>query len=173
MRLRATRGRRPSSASIAGVLVIEAVGFIERRGIDDPVGAIAVHGVCGSFGVLVRRHLRQRQLRRRLERHHRRRRPIRQGVTGILCGDFSVGLGQLGAQAIGVLTIWTVIFGIAFAFFKIQNTVMKGGIRPTAEMEIEGMDMPEMGALAYPEFEFGIEHAIPSSATRQLVGSDR
>ena len=45
------------------------------------------------------------------------------------------------------------IFGIAFAFFKIQNAVMKGGIRPPRADEIEGLDMPEMGVLAYPEFE--------------------
>ncbi len=38
---------------------------------------------------------------------------------------------------------------IAYAFFKIQNAVMKGGIRPTAEVEEMGMDLPEMGALAY------------------------
>ena len=42
--------------------------------------------------------------------------------------------------------------GFAFAFFKIQNAIMKGGIRPTAEVELEGMDIPEMGVLAY-EFE--------------------
>ena len=44
------------------------------------------------------------------------------------------------------------IFGLAFLFFKVQNTVMKGGIRPSAEDELEGMDLPEMGVLAYPEF---------------------
>ena len=93
------------------------------------------------------------------------------GVIGILGGDFSLGLGQLGAQAIGLLTIWTVIFGIAFAFWKIQNAVMKGGIRPTAEVEIAGMDLPEMGALAYPEFEFAIEHSDPEIGERELVGS--
>jgi ammonia channel protein AmtB len=48
--------------------------------------------------------------------------------------------------------LWTVIFGIAYGFFKLQNAFMKGGIRPTAEEEMEGMDMPEMGALAYPDF---------------------
>ena len=37
------------------------------------------------------------------------------------------------------------------AFFKIQNALMKGGIRPTAEVELQGMDIPEMGVLAYPE----------------------
>ena len=53
-----------------------------------------------------------------------------------------------------MLVLWTVIFGIAFAFFKIQNAVMKGGIRSPAEAdEIAGMDLPEMGVLAYPEFD--------------------
>ena len=37
-------------------------------------------------------------------------------------------------------------------FFKLQDKFMKGGIRPTEEMELAGMDLPEMGMLAYPEF---------------------
>ncbi len=41
------------------------------------------------------------------------------------------------------------MFGIAYAFFKIQNAVSKGGIRPTEEVEIAGMDIEEMGVLAY------------------------
>lgn len=138
---------------LAGLLAPWAVGFIERRGIDDPVGAVAVHGFCGGLGVLavgifsnglygagwngtVDSEMADSGL----------------GVVGII-EDFELGLGQLGAQALSLLVIWTIIFGIAFAFFKIQNAVMKGGIRPSAEMEISGMDMPEMGALAYPEFE--------------------
>jgi len=44
------------------------------------------------------------------------------------------------------------MFGFAYAFFRIQNAIMKGGIRPPAEMEIAGMDMPEMGAMGYPDF---------------------
>ena len=78
---------------IAGVLVIEAVWFVERRlKIDDPVGAIAVHGVNGTFGVLAVGHLRQRQLRRRVERLERRGRR-----RALLRRRF----GQLGAQALG------------------------------------------------------------------------
>ena len=50
------------------------------------------------------------------------------------------------------MTIFTVMMGFVYLFFKIQNAVMKGGIRPTAEVELEGMDIPEMGVLAY-EFE--------------------
>ena len=95
------------------------------------------------------------------------------GVIGILGGDFTLGLGQLGAQALGVVVLWTVIFGIAFTFFKIQNAVTKGGIRPTAEMEIEGMDIPEMGALAYPEFEFAIEHGGPGGRRASARRLDR
>ena len=69
------------------------------------------------------------------------------GVEGLIKGE----VGQLGIQAIGVVVIWTVILGIAYAFFKIQNALTKGGIRPDEAMETEGMDMPEMGALAYAD----------------------
>jgi Amt family ammonium transporter len=48
--------------------------------------------------------------------------------------------------------IWTVIFGISFAFFKIQNALTKGGIRSKEEDEVMGLDLPEMGVSAYPEF---------------------
>ena len=52
--------------------------------------------------------------------------------------------------------IWTVIFGVAYAFFKIQDSISKsmgkGGIRSKEADEIAGLDIPEMGVLAYPEF---------------------
>jgi len=44
------------------------------------------------------------------------------------------------------------MFGLAFAFFKIQNALTKGGIRSDEADEIAGLDLPEMGVLAYPEF---------------------
>ena len=44
------------------------------------------------------------------------------------------------------------MFGIAYLFFYIQNKVMKGGIRPTREVELQGVDIPEMGVVAYAEF---------------------
>jgi Amt family ammonium transporter len=110
------------------------------------VGAVAVHGIGGTFGVLAVGIFSDGQYGSGWNGTT----TTTDGVTGILYGG--TGAGQLAAQAIGAVIIWTVIFGIAFAFFKIQNKVMKGGIRPPAEMELEGMDMPEMGALAYPEF---------------------
>jgi hypothetical protein len=60
-----------------------------------------------------------------------------------------------------VLTVATVMFGVALTFFKIQNRLTKGGIRPTPEVELEGVDMPEMGVLAYPEFLGSSPHTTP------------
>jgi Amt family ammonium transporter len=71
-------------------------------------------------------------------------------VTGIFGGDFGLGLGQLASQAIGAVVIWTVIFGIAFAYFKLSNLITP--IRSKEEDELIGLDLPEMGVLAYPEF---------------------
>jgi Amt family ammonium transporter len=129
--------------ALAGVLVVYAAQFIdEKLKVDDPVGAVAVHGVCGSFGVLAVGIFANGSYGGAWNGSDVT------AVEGVVKGEF----GQLGAQALGVVVLWTVIFGIAFGFFKIQNAIMKGGIRPSAEMELAGMDLPEMGALAYPEF---------------------
>ncbi len=142
--------------TIAGVLVVVACAFVENKlKVDDPVGAVAVHGVNGIFGVLCVGifangkygggwNLTAEGPAAYLDGKG-------PGVTGFLY-DASLGLRQLGAQAIGVLVLCTVMFGIAFAFFKIQNAVMKGGIRSEEADEMIGLDMPEMGALAYPDF---------------------
>lgn len=136
---------------IAGVLVIEAVFFVERKlKIDDPVGAIAVHGVNGAFGVLAVGIFSDGQ--------------YGQGWNGTTIGDKGVtgflyggtGWGQFASQVAGVLTIAIVMGGIAFAFFKIQNALTKGGIRSAEEDEIAGLDLPEMGVQAYPEFAGGL-----------------
>jgi Amt family ammonium transporter len=153
---------------ISGVVVIEAVWLIERKfKIDDPVGAIGVHMVNGLLGVLyvgIFADGSYGQLWNGTDHGDA-------GVTGILYGG--TGAGQLAAQAIGALTILTVIFGIAFAFFKIQNALTKGGIRSTEEDEINGLDLPEMGALAYPEFEQAIEATDREVGHRPLVGSSK
>jgi len=156
---------------IAGLVVVESVYFWERRvKIDDPVGAISVHGVCGTLGVLFvgifangkygldagGAGIGWNGTTTSVDADG-----VAEGVTGILYGGN--GGGQLISQLIGILVIWTVIFGIAFAFFKIQNAITKGGIRSDEEDEIQGLDLPEMGLLAYPEF--GVGYGFGSSDT--------
>ena len=142
--------------AISGVLVILAFNFIEARlKIDDPVGAIAVHGVNGAGWNLTAEGSAANA----------------SGVTGLFY-DASLGLKQLGAQAIGALVLCTVMPLLAYAFFKIQNAIMKGGIRPTAEVEIAGMDLPEMGVLAYPEF-VGSHNGVSPDGDGQVVAPEK
>jgi Amt family ammonium transporter len=140
---------------VAGVLVIESVFFVERKlKVDDPVGAVSVHGVCGCFGVLAVGIFANGSYGAGWNGSDSA------GVEGLIKGD----VGQFGAQLLGAVVIGTVIFGIAFTFFKVQNALTKGGIRPTAEDELAGMDLPEMGVLAYPEFQGSYSGVGTSSA---------
>ena len=144
---------------VAGLLVVESVWFFERKAkIDDPVGAISVHGVCGSLGVLAVGIFSDGSYGSGWNATDHGD----AGITGLLYGG--TGGGQLAAQAAGVLTIWTVMFALVFAFFKIQNTVTKGGIRPSREVEMQGADLPEMGVLAYPSFYGSSVHVEYSEA---------
>jgi Amt family ammonium transporter len=131
--------------AVAAVIVIEAAFFIDRKGIDDPVGAIAVHGIGGAFGALCVGIFANGKYgagwNGALESDGET--PI--AMKGLLYGEF----GQFGAQLLGVVVIWTVIFGIAYAFFFTQNKLTKGGIRSSQEDEIAGLDYPEMGVEAY------------------------
>lgn len=126
---------------LAAVLVIESAFFIERRGVDDPVGAVAVHGIGGTFGVLCVGLFATGRYGAGWNGSGDRT------ITGLFHGG---GLGQLGAQALGAAVIWTAIFGLAYGFFALQNRLTKdGGIRLPEDIEIEGADIPEMGVLAY------------------------
>ena len=88
---------------IAGVLVVLAFNFIEQKlKIDDPVGAIAVHGVNGTFGVLAVGLFANGTYGAGWNGTTEGDAAEAAGVTGIFGGDFGLGLGQLAAQAIGV-----------------------------------------------------------------------
>jgi ammonium transporter, Amt family len=131
---------------IAGLIVVASIVFLERKGIDDPVGAVSVHGVCGIFGVLTVGIFADGRYGQNwnLTNHGKTT-----GVTGFLY-DFDLGIRQLGSQAIGALVIIFVMGGIAFAFFKIQGLFFKDKtIRATEADENAGLDRPQMGVLAY------------------------
>ena len=136
--------------SIAGVLVVLAISFIENKlKVDDPVGAIAVHGVNGSFGVLAVGLFANGKYGAGWNLTVEGKGAELSGVTGIF-HNFGDGIGQLGAQAIALAVLWTVMLGIAFAWFKVSNLITP--IRSKEEDELVGLDLPEMGVLAYPEF---------------------
>ena len=143
---------------LAGVVVCLGVLFNDRvTKIDDPCGAISVHGFCGLLGgiclgifadgtygagwngVGATSYLGQ----------------AGRGVTGLLYGDSS----QFLVQVLGATICATWAFGATFAVFKLVNAVRSMRVR--ADVELEGLDVPEFGAPAYPDDPM----AIPDSGT--------
>jgi len=109
--------------AIAGVAVVYAVLFFDRRKIDDPVGAISVHGVCGAWGTL---------------------------AAGIF-DMHGFSLGVVGVQLLGMATCFAWTFPLAFGLFKAIDLTI--GLRVAPEEELEGLDHVEHGGSAYPDFE--------------------
>jgi Amt family ammonium transporter len=109
--------------ALAGVIVVFSVLFFDRIRVDDPVGAISVHGVNGAWGTL---------------------------AAGIFnMGGTSAKI--IGVQLLGIVAcfIWT--FGTAFLMFKLIDKAI--GLRVSPEEETEGLDFGEHGGTAYPDFE--------------------
>ena len=85
-----------------------------------------------------------------------------------MISDGTVGAGSGATQIVGALVLAIVMFGIVYGFFRVQDALTKGGIRPTEEDELVGLDLPEMGVLAYPDF---LGHGgVPSTGWRSGPG---
>ena len=126
-------GVSPTGAIIigaaGGILVVLSVIFIDTvLKIDDPVGAVSVHGICGAWGTLSA--------------------GLFNLDTGLFYGG---GIKQLGIQAAGVgaAFIWAFILGL-FMFLVISKTV---GLRVSKEEELKGLDIGEHGMEAYGGFQ--------------------
>jgi len=123
---------------IAGLVTVWSVLELERRfRVDDPVGAIAVHAVCGLWGALALGILADGTYGDGWN-------GVSGTVRGILYGD----PGQLAAQMIGVTINLVVVFLLALAFFVVVERTI--GNRVPAEVEWSGLDALEMGSDAYP-----------------------
>ncbi len=128
----------PSSAiligAVAGVLVVLSVVFFDRIKVDDPVGAVSVHGVCGAWGTLAA------------------------GIFNI--GGTTASI--LGVQLLGIAAcfIWT--FPTAFVMFKAIDKIV--GLRVSPEEELEGLDYTEHGGIAYPDFGISTHGGIASDS---------
>jgi Amt family ammonium transporter len=152
--------------AIAGVLVVVAAVFIDSKlRIDDPVGASAVHGVNGAWGILSLGLLANGTYGQGLN-------GVPYGVTGLLYGD----RGQFLASLIGIGANVVYVGGMAALAFWIIGKVV--GNRVSAEDEIAGLDLPEMGVHGYstdPGPAVGVAHAeaaaVPAAAARVVLPS--
>jgi Amt family ammonium transporter len=127
---------------VAGVLVCLSVEFFDRVArIDDPVGAISVHGANGLWGVISVGLFADGK-----SNYGGSWNGVAGNVTGLFYGD----AGQLVAQLIGVATLLGFVFTLSFVLNLAIDWVV--GQRVPAQAELEGLDIPEMGALCYPDF---------------------
>jgi Amt family ammonium transporter len=108
--------------AIAGILVVFSVLFFERIRIDDPVGAISVHGVCGAWGTL---------------------------AAGLFNAG-GTSLSIIGVQLLGILACFVWTFPTALAMFTLISKTV--GLRVSQEEETEGLDFGEHAGNAYPDF---------------------
>ena len=146
---------------LAGVLVCAGVVFNERViKVDDPCGAISVHGYCGILGgicvgIFADGSYGAGTAGIGADKYMG---VAGRGVTGLLYGDSS----QLVAQVIGAATCAAWAFGATFIVFKVVNAIKS--MRPSAAAELEGLDVPEFGVLAYPEDEYPSSGVVTEGA---------
>src|SRR5258706_540442 len=142
---------------VAGVLVIISVFFLERMGIDDPAGAISVHGANGLWGVLSVGIFATGEYGagwNGVVREGMVKLYGSDGVRGILYGDSS----QFVMQVINCVALSTFAIVMAYVWFKVSDLITP--LRVSAETEIEGLDGPEMGVLGYPDFQIHKETGV-------------
>jgi len=144
---------------IAGVLVCMSVAFVENvLKVDDPVGAISVHGANGLWGVLA-----VGLFADGTSNYGGSWNGVAGSVTGLFYGDAS----QLAAQLVGISTLLGFVFTFSFALNLALEFFM--GHRVSAESEVAGLDLPEMGQLGYPEFLFAKEPDIFVTHSREFA----
>ena len=130
-----TPGMSVIIGAIAGVIVVFAVMFFDRIRIDDPVGAVSVHGVCGAWGVI------SVGLFAKYDDAF-----LGRADAGLFYGG---GVDQLAMQVVMVVIIaaWTIATA-SILFFVLTKTI---GLRVSAEEEMDGLDVLEHGLAGYPD----------------------
>jgi Amt family ammonium transporter len=125
---------------VAGLLCCASVFFIERKlKVDDPVGAVSVHGACGAWGMIALGLFADGTYGDGLN-----------GVAGAVRGLFYGNASQFTAQLIGVIVNIVLVFVVMYAFFKVLDRIIP--MRVSEEIEFEGLDQSEVAVTAYPDF---------------------
>jgi Amt family ammonium transporter len=126
---------------VAGFLVCYSVWFFDHVAhVDDPCGAVSVHGVCGAWGVLAVGLFADGTYGEGWN-----------GIGGTVTGLFYGDVGQLGAQMFHIFVGFAWAWGLAWLIFTVAKRFMQ--IRVSPEVELQGLDVPEFGALCYPDFQ--------------------
>lgn len=107
--------------------------------VDDPVGAVSVHGVNGIWGVLALGLFADGTYGDNLN-----------GVAGTVRGLFYGDTSQFIAQLIGIATNIIFVFTVMYAFFKVLDKIVP--MRVSEELELAGLDQSEVAVSAYPDF---------------------
>ncbi len=123
---------------IAGLIVCWATVLLDKLKIDDPVGAVPVHFFNGIWGVLAVGIFANGNPDTAAWNG------VESAVTGLLYG----GSTQIVAQLLEVFSIFVTVFGLSYLFFKLLAALKL--LRVSREVELQGLDLPEMGALGYP-----------------------
>ena len=148
---------------VAGVLVVVAVVVVEHKAkVDDPVGAVAVHGANGLWGLLALGLFAD-------GRYGDGFNGVAGGVKGLFYGES----GQLWAQLASMVVVVAWCSVACIVFFTILKKA--GVLRSDEAAEVAGLDMPEMGALAYPDFleaQGAVFYTTGGSALVELKPSD-
>ena len=147
---------------VAGVLVIVSVFFFDKIKIDDPVGAISVHGVNGAWGLIAVGLFSDGSYGQGWNGVGATDYlgVAGRGVTGLFYGDSKQLVAQLIETGVGIA--WNVLVG-GIAFYVIGKVL--GSNRVSAAVEIAGLDVPEMGLPGYPEF-------IPQRAPEDVAATE-
>lgn len=126
--------------TLAGVILCVSIFFVERvLKVDDPVGAISVHGVNGAWGVLALGLFADGTYGDNYN-----------GIAGPVRGLFYGDASQFLAQVIGMLTNAVFVFVVMYLFFRILDKIIP--LRVMEEMEFAGLDQSEVAVMAYPDF---------------------
>lgn len=125
--------------AVAGVLVVLSVFFWDNIGVDDPVGAISVHGINGLWGVISVGVFAN-------GKYGAGWGGVEGTVGGLIVGD----TGQFLAQLLDAAVVAVFGFVMAYVWFKVSDKII--ALRVSPEVELQGLDSPEMGALGYPDF---------------------
>jgi hypothetical protein len=135
---------------VSGIIVVVGSLLVERVGLDDPVGAIAAHGMSGVWGTLSLGFLAVPSLAAKLET----------GGGGLFYGG---GLHQLKIQALGLGAVGLFTFTASFLILLLFKVTF--GIRTDSEDEEMGLDVSEHGMWGYPEFYIPVPGGYGSEPT--------